>query len=85
MTATQLTALHIDRVHRLGLPAMLPDGQGLYFRKQTASGATAAFDKHRVSSHAGIRMCRSPDEMKLARMVHGDAGWITRRRLGGSA
>ncbi len=43
VSAKQLTAIQIDRAHRLGLPTMMPDGQGLYFRKQTAPGASWVF------------------------------------------
>jgi integrase len=40
MAREKLTALRIDRAHRKGNPVLLSDGNGLYFRKQTADGAT---------------------------------------------
>lgn len=40
MPQEKLTALFVERTHRKGLPIALNDGGGLYFRKQTASGAT---------------------------------------------
>jgi integrase len=43
MAADRLTAIQVERAHRLGMPTMLPDGQNLYFRKQTPSGASWAF------------------------------------------
>lgn len=40
MPQEKLTALSVERAHRKGLLVTLNDGGGLYFRKQTASGAT---------------------------------------------
>jgi len=40
MANTRLTALQVERAHRANEPAMLADGGGLYFRKQSTSGAS---------------------------------------------
>jgi len=39
MATNKLTALGVERAHRKGKPAVLSDGGGLYFRKQTREGA----------------------------------------------
>ena len=39
MASEKLTALRVDRAHKKGRPILLPDGNGLYFRKQTTEGA----------------------------------------------
>jgi hypothetical protein len=40
MPQEKLTALCIELAHRKGAPVTMNDGGGLYFRKQTAGGAT---------------------------------------------
>jgi hypothetical protein len=38
MARDRLTALQVKRAHEKGEPVSLPDGAGLYLRKQSASG-----------------------------------------------
>ena len=38
MARDRLTALQVKRAHEKGEPVLLPDGAGLYLRKQSASG-----------------------------------------------
>jgi len=40
MARDRLTALQVKRAHDKGEPVLLPDGAGLYLRKQSASGST---------------------------------------------
>jgi integrase len=40
MAQDRLTALQVKRAHEKGEPVLLPDGAGLYLRKQSASGTT---------------------------------------------
>jgi hypothetical protein len=40
MARDRLTALEVKRAHDKGEPVLLPDGAGLYLRKQSAHGTT---------------------------------------------
>ena len=57
MARDRLTALQVKRAHEKGEPVLLPDGAGLYLRKQSASGIDldAALPLWRPGSVDGAR------------------------------
>jgi Arm DNA-binding domain len=65
MARDRLTALHVKRAHEKGLPVMLPDGAGLYLRKQSASG-TAWTLRYRFGGRDRWMALGSYPDMELA-------------------
>jgi hypothetical protein len=65
MATGKLTALAVDRAHREGRPAMLCDGGGLYFRKQTRDGAAWTL-RYRFTGRARWMTLGNHPDMSLA-------------------
>ena len=65
MARDRLTALQVKRAHEKGDPVLLPDGAGLYLRKQSASG-TAWTLRYRFGGRDRWMALGSYPDMELA-------------------
>jgi hypothetical protein len=65
MARDRLTALQVKRAHEKGEPVLLPDGAGLYLRKQSASG-TAWTLRYRFGGRDRWMALGSYPDMELA-------------------
>jgi len=65
MESEKLTALVVDRAYKRQEPAMLNDGQGLYFRKQAATGGSWTL-RYKVSGKPRWMALGSYPDMSLA-------------------
>lgn len=61
----RLTALEVKRAHERGRPVLLPDGAGLYLRKQSATG-TAWTLRYRFGGRDRWMKLGSYPDMELA-------------------
>lgn len=65
MAAGKLTTTLVDRAHCRGLPCEFLDGAGLYFRKQTANGASWELRYRFLGKRRSLTLGHYPD-MPLA-------------------